>query len=85
MKPLVCGATAEMGPMPPRFDVARLHTMRHTHTHTHTYALPRTPLSELLAHRSFRYLHNTQQTQETNVHDLNRIRTHESRNRRPMS
>jgi hypothetical protein len=57
-------------------EVYRSHT--HTHTHTHT---GRTPLNEWSARRRDHYLHNTQQTQETNIHVFSGIRTRDSRNR----
>ena len=47
------------------FEVSRSYTIRQTHTPG------RTPLDEWSA----RYLHNTQQTQETNIHALGGIRT----------
>jgi hypothetical protein len=53
------------------------HTIRHTHTHTPD----RTPLKEWSALLRGRYLHNTQQTQETNIHGLIGIRTHNTSNR----
>ena len=40
--------------------------------HTHARARGRTPLKEWLVSE---YLHNTQQTQETNIHALSGIRT----------
>jgi hypothetical protein len=45
-------------------------------THTHG----RTPLNEWSARRRGRYLHNTQQTQETNIHAFSGIRTRDPRN-----
>jgi len=48
------------------------HTHTHTHTHPHTYTYPLGLL---------RYLHNTQQTQETNIQALNGIRTRDPSNR----
>jgi len=53
-------------------DVSRSHTIRQTQTHTSS----RTPLNERSARRRGRYLHNTQQTQETNnIRALGGIRT----------
>ena len=46
-----------------------------THRHTHTNTHGRTPLDEWSARRRGRCLHNTQQTQETNIHVLSGIRT----------
>jgi hypothetical protein len=40
----------------------------HTHTHTHTHTTGMTPLNEWPARRRGRYLHSTQQTQQTNIH-----------------
>jgi hypothetical protein len=58
---LFSGATAQLGFRPPLFEVSRSHTDIHTHT-------PRIPLDEGPARRRSRYLHNTQQTQEKNIH-----------------
>jgi hypothetical protein len=60
----------------------------HTHTHTHTHSLSlslthiagRIPLSERSARRRGHHLHNTQQTQETNIHALSGIGTRDSNN-----
>ena len=49
-------------------EVSRSPTISHTHTHTHTHTHDRTPLNEWSARRRYRYLHNTQQTQGTNIH-----------------
>jgi len=49
------------------------HTRLDTHTHTHTHG--RTPLNEWSARRRDRYLHNTQQTQETDIHATGEIQT----------
>jgi hypothetical protein len=54
----------------------RLDTHTHTHTHTHLHTQGRTPLNDGSACHRGRYLHNRQQTQRTNIHVLNRIRTH---------
>jgi hypothetical protein len=47
-------------------------TILHTHTHTHTQP-GRTPAKDLSARRRGRFLHNTQQTQETDIHALSGI------------
>jgi len=39
-----------------------------------SHILSRAPLNEKWAHRRSRYLHNTQQTQDTNIHALSGIR-----------
>jgi hypothetical protein len=49
------------------------------HTHTHTYG--NTPLNERSVRLTDRYLHNTERTQETNIHALRGIRTHDPSNR----
>ena len=46
-----------------------------THKIRHTHALGRTPLNDWSVHRRGRYLHNTQQTQKTNILTLSGIRT----------
>jgi hypothetical protein len=48
--------------------------IKNTHTyntrpHTHTHTSGRTPLHECPAGHTDRYLHNTQQTQKTNIHE----------------
>jgi hypothetical protein len=48
-------------------------TQAHTRAHAHTSGI--IPLSEWSARHTGRYLHNTQQTQETNIHAHNEIRT----------
>jgi hypothetical protein len=53
------------------FELCRSHNITHTHTHTPA----RTLLNKWSARRRGRYLHNTEQTQETNIHGLSRIRT----------
>ena len=45
-----------------------------THTHTHARARGKTPLNKWSDRRRSRYVHNTQQTQETNIQSLSRIR-----------
>jgi hypothetical protein len=49
-------------------------------SHTDTHTLGRTPLNEWSARRRGRYLHNTKQTQETNIHDFSGIRTRDPSN-----
>jgi hypothetical protein len=58
-------------------EVSRSHTIRHTHTHTPD----RTPLNEWSARFRDRYLHSTQQLEETNIHALSGIRTRYPSNR----
>ena len=53
-------------------DIFRSHKDTHTHSHT--------PLNKWSTRRRDRYLHNTQQTQETNIHSLSGIRTCDSNN-----
>jgi len=53
-------------------EVSTSHTVRRTHTSG------RTPLNEWSAHRRGGYLHNTQQTQQTNIHALSAIRTRDT-------
>jgi len=60
-----CGAIAQIGPRPPPFEVSGSHTIRHTPG--------RTSPNEWAARRRGRYLNNTQQTQETNIHAISRI------------
>ena len=50
------------------------------HTHTHTQTQDRNPLNERSVCRRGRYLHNTQQTQETNIHVKSGIQTRDPRN-----
>ena len=54
-------------------EFSRSHTIRHTHTHTHTVG--RTPLSERSARHTGRYLNETQQTENTDIHSPSGIRT----------
>ena len=54
------------------------HTHTRTHTHTHIHTPGRTLLNEWSACCRGRYLHNTQQTQETNIHASDRIRNRDS-------
>jgi len=50
-------------------------------THYQKHTAGRTLLKAGSDRRSGRYVHNTQQTQETNIHALCRIRTHYPKNR----
>jgi hypothetical protein len=83
-----CGATAQIGPRPPRFEVFRSHKIRYARTHTHTR--PRCRFCELLsACRKDRYLQNSQQTQQTKMRGaLSEIRSRDPSNQtalRPTS
>jgi hypothetical protein len=72
------GATAQLGPRPPHCSgsqIAHNYTNKHTHTHTHTRARARALGLLWSACRAGLYLHDTQQTQVTNIHDRNGIRT----------
>jgi hypothetical protein len=69
-----CGAAAHLGSWRLMFEVSRAHTITHTHTPG------RTLLNELSAFRRDRYLHNTQQTQETNIHASDGTRNRDSSN-----
>ena len=60
---LFCGATAQVGSRPPS-------SLDHTQLHTRARARGRTHLNELSTRRKSRHLHNTQQTQEWNIHAL---------------
>ena len=86
-----CCATDLIGPRPPHywgFLITHTHTYTHTappfytHTHTHTHT-HRTALNEWSARRRGRYLHNIQQTQQTNIHALSGIQFQEPRGFRP--
>ena len=62
------GATTKIGPMGHRnIEISTPHVRAHTHTRTHarTRTSSSTPPDELPARHRGRYLHNTQQTQET--------------------
>jgi hypothetical protein len=50
-------------------------TDTHTHTHTYTHTPVSTPLNGWSPRRRDRYLHNTQQNQQTNNHSLGAILT----------
>jgi len=65
-------ATAHIGSRPPRFEVSGSHTIVHTRTHIHT---PARTLNLWSARHTDRDLHNTQQTQEANIHAFSGIRT----------
>jgi len=68
-----------MKPMAPRFEVSRSHTIKQIHTPG------RTTLNEWWVRRGVLYLHNTQQTQETNIHDHGGIRTSDANNQEPTN
>jgi len=51
------------------------------HTKLDTQTPGRTPLNERSARLRGRYLHNTQQTKQTNIHALSGIRTRDPNNR----
>jgi len=57
------------------------HTHIHTHTHTHTGTPGRSPLNERPDRRRVRYLHTTQQAQDTGTCTNSGIRTSGSVNR----
>ena len=88
---IFCGATAQFAGRPPHFcglyithnkthkqASARAHARTHTHTQFDEYKLSRAPLNEWSARRRGRYLYNTQQTQETNIHTRSGIRSRNS-------
>ena len=54
------------------------HAQLDTHTHIQTHG--RNPLDEGSAHRTDRYVHDSQQTQETNIHALSEIRGRDANN-----
>jgi hypothetical protein len=58
----------------PKSDPRRL-TVEVYRSHTHTHNTRRTSLDEWSARHRSRYLHNTKQTQETNIRALGGIRT----------
>jgi hypothetical protein len=68
----VCGAKAEGESRQLRVQVSGSHTIRHT--------VGRNSLNEWSARRTGRYLHNTQQTQDTNIHSVSEIRTRDPSN-----
>jgi hypothetical protein len=72
LKATVCGKTAQVVPRPPYFEAYKSHTMRHTHTRYD-------PSERVIIRRRGHYLHNSYQTQETNIHALSGIRTREPR------
>ena len=59
------------------------HTQTHTNTHTHTH--DRTLLNEWSSRRRGLYLHNTQLTQENNIHVLSGIRTRDPSRLKPYT
>jgi hypothetical protein len=68
-----CGKAVQIWARPPRFEVSRSHTIRHARTHEHTHSM--TPLNEWSARRRGRYVDNTKQAQETNIHAVSGIWT----------
>jgi hypothetical protein len=70
---IFCGATVQMAHWPSRFDVSRQHNETHT--------AGRTPGNERSVHHRGSYLHDTQQTQPTNIHTFSGIRNRDSSNR----
>jgi len=56
------------------------HSLSLSHTHTHTHMSGRTSMNEWPACCRGFYLHNTQQTHETNIHALNGIWTRDPSN-----
>jgi len=50
------------------------------HRHTHTHKTGISPLKAGSVNSSSHYLHNTQQTHETNIHVLSGIRTRDASN-----
>ena len=71
---LNCGETAQLGPCCLIVEVSRSHTIGKTSG--------RTPLNERPARRRGHYLHNTQQTKQTNIRAFSGIRTRNPNNRR---
>jgi hypothetical protein len=69
---LFCKPAAQIEPRQIRFEVYRSHEI--------TNADGRAPLKAWSARRRSRYLHKTQQTQETNIHALSEIRIRDPRN-----
>jgi hypothetical protein len=63
-------------------EVSKPRTTTHINTHTsaHTHTRGINPLKESRDHRRVRYLYNTQQTQETNIHAFIGVRTRDTRN-----
>ena len=58
--------------------VSKPSTITHTLTHTHTHGIR--PLKQSPDRRSDRYLYNTQQTKDTNIHAFIGARTRDTRN-----
>jgi hypothetical protein len=75
-----CGAAAHLGLSRLILKISRSYTIRHTHTHTQ-HKSDSTPLDERSARLKGCYIHNTQPIQETNIHVLSGIRTHNPSNR----
>jgi len=70
---IFCGAAAQLAArLPHRWG---LHL-----TNNYINTLDRTPLNKCSTRHRGRYLHNTQKTQETNIHALSGIQTRDSSN-----
>ena len=69
-----CGATAKTGPKLPRLEASRSHAIRQAR------ALGWNPVNERSARLRDHYVHCSQDTQETDLHALSRIRTRSPRN-----
>ena len=73
--------TRALAPSFMRFlDLTRNRTRARMPTHTHSPIPDKTPLSEWSSLRRRGYVHNTQETQETNLHVLTGIRTRDPKN-----
>jgi len=72
-----CAATTQFG------LGHRIAKVSRTHTISLARRLSKTPLHEESVRRRACYLHNTQRTQETNIHALNGIRTRDTRYEAP--
>jgi len=70
-----CDATSQRGPRQSLFSRFLDHTHKHARTRTHTHKAGKFPLNVWSACRRGHYLHNTKQTQETNIHALSGNRT----------
>ena len=85
---LSSGTISQIGHRPRHFEVSRAltgrqtdrHSLSHTHTHTHTHEYSRIPLNGCSYPRVHLYLHNTQQTRQTNTHAFSGIRTRDPNN-----
>ena len=74
-----CDATAKIGP---RHTHARTHARARAHTHAHTRTI-RDSLERDLSPSQEDATNATQQTQDTEIHALNEIGTHDPSNKRP--